>query len=156
MCCYLDNIECLCSKCHWQKRGKAFLHHSIKLLLATFLDRHEVLVFLVMLKHHLQSSKVGVRNLLSFSISSWLNIVWKNKMWMSKHIQLELKRNPTAVRSGSQQRGLEPQKINKNFSKAALDKLVCLRKFSQSLCLACDLTMLHNSSLYLSVNSLKK
>lgn len=37
--------------------------------------RHEVLVVLVTLKYHLQSSKVGVKNLLSFSISSWLNIV---------------------------------------------------------------------------------
>lgn len=37
--------------------------------------RDEVLVVLVMLKYHLQSSKVGVKNLLSFSISSWLNNV---------------------------------------------------------------------------------
>lgn len=38
--------------------------------------RHEVQVlFLVMLEHHLQSSKVGVKNLLSLSISSWLSSV---------------------------------------------------------------------------------
>lgn len=65
----------LCGESHWWERGKTLQYHSIKCLLATPLDRYEVLVFLVTLKHHLQSSKVGVKNLLSFSISSWLNIV---------------------------------------------------------------------------------
>lgn len=37
-------------------------------------------LFLLRLKHHLQSSKVGVRNLLSLSISSWLSSICKNKM----------------------------------------------------------------------------
>lgn len=117
-------------KSHWQKRAKAFLCHSIKVLLALPLDRHEVLlVFSVTLKHHLQSSKAGVKNLLSFSISSWLNIVWKkktNKIWTSKHGQLEAysEQTPTVMRSDSQQGGLEPRKIKRNFLNAALTKPV--------------------------------
>lgn len=138
-------------RCQWQKRGKAFLLHSIQLLLATP-DRHEVwVVFLVTLKHHLQSSKVGVKNLLSFSISSWLSSVWKNKMGRKEWgCLVRAPRDTAAVRSGSRQRGWESHTVKGNFFNTALNKL-CLRKFLEILCVACNLTILHNFSLCLSV-----
>lgn len=136
----------------WQKRGKASLLHSIQLLLATPAgERYEQWSWSCW--SIISSPQRWVLKTCCHSAFHPGSAVSERARWEGLRVFGERPVLPETQlqSSGSRHRRWEPRTIKGNLFNTALNKLFCVGKLVEIMCLGCNSTIFHNSSLCLPV-----